>query len=138
MKIALISCTKLKQTYNCTAEKMYQPSTLFSKALAYVKKQNYDATYILSAKHGLLPLDEMIAPYNVTLNNMSAQEVKNWSLRVLKDLYELDIMQIDFYAGEKYRKYLIPKIESKGIVCNVPLQGLGIGEQLQFYTKALM
>ena len=39
----------------------------------------------------------------------------------------MDISQIDFYAGSKYREYLIPALEQDGISCNVPLEGKGIG-----------
>lgn len=135
MEIAVISCTKLKQEYDCEAKEMYMPSSLFSKAREYVKDGEYDAWFILSAKYGLLLPTEIISPYDQTLNNMKANEIKEWSQNVYSELIKYKPTYIDFYAGEKYRKYLIPLLESNGVICNIPLKGLGIGQQMQFYNQ---
>jgi hypothetical protein len=138
MKIALVSCTKLKQDYPCKAEEMYLPSQLFKKASTYLKQFGvYDGWFILSAKYGLLEPEKVIEPYNVTLNNMAMLEIKRWSEDISKQLFEYEIDEIDFYAGERYRKYLIPLLEDHEIRCNIPLKGLGIGQQLNFYNGAL-
>jgi hypothetical protein len=115
---------------------MYQESTLFKKAIKYIEHQDYDDWFVLSAKYGLLRQDEQIEPYDLTLNKMKASERKTWSDIVLKqiDNLQMNLSQIDFYAGIKYREYLIPDFKQKGIKCNIPLQGKGIGEQLQFYS----
>ncbi|QGQ44750.1 DUF6884 domain-containing protein [Metabacillus sediminilitoris] len=136
MKIALVSCTKLKADYPCSAREMYQESTLFKKAVKYLEQKDYDEWFVLSAKYGLLKQHDVIEPYDLTLNNMRASERKSWSELVIKqiDSLQLNITNIDFYAGVKYREYLISVFEQKGIDCNVPLQGKGIGEQLQFYS----
>ncbi|MFS0596654.1 DUF6884 domain-containing protein [Peribacillus frigoritolerans] len=135
MKIAFVSCTKLKADYPCSAREMYLTSNLFKKATKYIEQNDYDDWFVLSAKHGLLRQIEQIEPYDLTLNKMKVSERKAWSELVLKqiDNMQLNITQIDFYAGTKYREYLIPVFEQKGINYNVPLQGKGIGEQLQFY-----
>lgn len=136
MKIALISCTKIKANRSCIAREMYQESTLFKKAIKYIEQQDYDDWYVLSAKYGLLRQHDVIEPYDLTLNTMKVVERKNWSESVLRQIEDLriDISQFDFYVGLKYRQYLIPVLEEKGIICNVPLQGKGFGEQLQFYS----
>ena len=41
--------------------------------------------------------------------------------------------EIYIHAGDDYRKYLIPLLESKGYKVYVPLQGLGIGQQKAWY-----
>ena len=66
---------------------------------------------------------------------MPAVAVKEWSARVFKDILTVRPTEVDFYAGERYRKYLIPLLEDAGIKCNVPLKGLGIGEQLSWYKS---
>ncbi|WP_163529267.1 DUF6884 domain-containing protein [Halobacillus ihumii] len=136
MKLALVSCTKLKAIYPCSAREMYHPSALFRKAVKFIEQKDYDECLVLSAKYGLLRQKDVIEPYDITLNNMNASERKSWSNSVIKQVESLqfDITQIDFYAGGKYREYLIPALEQKGINCNIPLRGKGIGEQLQFYT----
>jgi len=135
MKVALVSCSKNKREYKCSAAEMYSESTLFTKATKYIKNNEYDKWFILSALHGLLEPKKQIEPYNVTLNNMKNLEIKIWAEQVMQQLQQHEITSIDFYAGDKYRKYLIPLLEKEGVICNVPLKGMGIGQQLQFYTK---
>ncbi|MEH7744737.1 DUF6884 domain-containing protein [Neobacillus drentensis] len=137
-KYALISCTKLKQEYPCYAKEMYLESQLFKKAVQYISKQNYDDWFILSAKYGLLRKDTLIEPYDITLNNMNSSQRKTWSKDVFAELIKLAPQQFDFYAGKKYREYLIPNLENNGIKCNIPLEGKGIGEQLKFYKDQLI
>lgn len=140
MEIAMISCTKAKTNYKCPARELYSKSNLFKKAVMYIEKNHYDNWYVLSAKHGLVDKDREIEPYEVTLNNMKAEERKRWANLVYKQTLELNLnlQEIDFYAGKKYREYLIPHFQEKGIKCNVPLEGMGIGEQLQFYKNKLI
>lgn len=137
MRIAFVSCTKLKESFPCMARQMYQKSTLFRKATKYIEQNNYDDWFILSAKYGLLHKEDIIEPYDVTLNTMKTSKRKQWSELVLKQIEELflNITEIDFYTGFKYREFLTQALEQKGIKCNVPLQGKGIGKQLEFYSK---
>lgn len=128
MKIALISCTKLKQDYPCEAQEMYLSSQLFKKARNYIEQNKYDAWFILSAKYGLLKPMDIIEPYNITLNTMKKNEIVEWSYKVYDQICKFELSQVDFYAGEKYRKYLIPLLQNKNIICNIPLKGLGIGQ----------
>lgn len=136
MKIAFVSCTKLKADHACKASEMYDVSTLFKKAVKYIEQQGYDHWFVLSAKYGLLQKEDIIEPYDLTLNNMKVIERKKWTNQVIKQLesINLDIQQADFYTGSKYREYLIPALEQKGVFCTVPLQGRGIGQQLNYYT----
>ncbi|RRJ54651.1 hypothetical protein EHV15_34200 [Paenibacillus oralis] len=136
-KIALISCTKKKQTYECPAQELYLPSSLFKKAKLYVQRKEYDGWYILSALHGLLSPDQVVAPYNQTLNSMSIVDIRDWSKKVADQVISLNPKEIHFYAGDNYRKELIPRLEKAGIVCYVPLRGKRIGEQLAFYNEEL-
>jgi cytoplasmic iron level regulating protein YaaA (DUF328/UPF0246 family) len=136
-KYALISCTKLKKEYPCPAGEMYQESQLFKKATLYISQQDYDDWFILSAKYGFLTKDTIIEPYDLTLNKMISKERNEWANEVYEQMIQMNPQQIDFYAGKKYREYLIPLLEKKGIICHVPLEGKGIGEQLGFYKEQL-
>ncbi|MBS4193215.1 hypothetical protein KHA94_24285 [Bacillus sp. FJAT-49705] len=137
MKIAFVCCTKLKEEMPCSAKEMYLKSTLFKKATIYIESKDYVDWFILSAKYGLLRKQDVIEPYDVTLNSKKASERLNWSKRVLDQIEGLhqNVKQADFYVGKKYREYLITMLEQKGIKCKVPLEGKGIGDQLSFYTK---
>ena len=127
--IVLISCVSKKLTHPAKARDLYV-SPLFKKNLAYVQKLKPDAIYILSARYGLVELDQRIEPYDLTLNTMTAQQVKLWADRVLSQLSERADLAKDhfiFLAGQKYRKYILPELASY----EIPLEGLPIGKQLQ-------
>lgn len=129
-KIVLISCVKRKLTRKAKAKNLYI-SPLFKLALKYARSLNPDGIFILSARYGLVGLDEEIAPYDQTLNDMRAKERMEWTLRVIDRLSKLIDMKKDrviFIAGENYRKYLIPYLKHY----DVPLHGLSIGKQLRF------
>jgi hypothetical protein len=132
-KIVLISCVSVKLDHKAKARDLYV-SPLFKYGLAYAESLRPDKICILSAKYGVVELDEVIEPYNVTLNNMSSDEIKTWSEKVLLKLKEkvnLNEDKIIFLAGENYRKHLIPYIKNY----TIPLKGLGIGKQLKFLKE---
>ena len=132
-KIVLISCVSQKRTHRSKAKDLYI-STLFKKNLAYARRLNPDVIYILSAKYGLLDLETEIDPYNLTLNTMSAGQIRSWADKVLQQLSQVADLNNDhfiFLAGMKYRKYLLPHLRS----FEVPLEGLTIGKQLQALSR---
>lgn len=132
-KIVLISCVSQKQLYRSKAKDLYI-SALFKKNLAYARRLNPDAIYILSAKYSLLDLETEIDPYNQTLNTMSAEENRSWAEKVLQQLGRVADLNQDhfiFLAGEKYRKNLLPHLTSY----EIPMEGLTIGRQLQALSK---
>ncbi|WP_338452541.1 hypothetical protein R4Z09_12070 [Niallia oryzisoli] len=139
MKIALVSCTKQKKEFPCSAEEMYMPSTLFKKITSYIKQTDIDDWYILSAKYGLLNKNTIISPYDVTLVTMIAEERREWADRVGEELISefTNQPEIYFFAGEKYRQYLVPILENAGSKCHVPLKGMQIGEQLQYLSNQI-
>jgi len=129
-KIILISCASKKLKYKAKAEDLYI-SPLFRFSLAYAKNLKPDKIFILSAKHRLLNLNDEIAPYNETLNDKSTSDIKVWGEKVVIELEKLTNLgndQFIFFAGEKYRKYILPHVKNY----EIPLKGLRIGEQLQF------
>ena len=76
-KIALVSCVSKKQTSLMPAKDL-NCSDWFIKVSKYVQIIA-DQWFILSAKHGLVHPDEMIAPYDKTLNKMKADERREWA-----------------------------------------------------------
>jgi hypothetical protein len=103
-------------------------------ALSYAHQLRPDSIFILSAKYGLLRPEQEIDPYDVTLKDMSSRQAKEWAAGVLEQLgHEADLRSdhFIFLAGEKYRKYLTPRIRS----FEVPMTGLRVGEQLQYLSR---
>ncbi len=134
MKIALISCTKKKKDYKCKTEEMYSESDLFKKTLQYCKQQKFDKIYILSAKYGVLKLDDKIEPYNITLNKIGKQEKIIWGIKISKWIKDnLDIYdEIYMFAGKNYYKYI--DIHNK---MNLPLKNLSIGKRLRWLKERI-
>jgi len=131
--IVLISCVSRKLNHKAKASDLYQ-SPLFKYALRYAKLLKADHINILSAKYNLLKLDDIIEPYDETLNIMKDAQIWEWSQKVieqLEDSYDMDNDEFIFLAGERYRKYLIRKMKKY----SVPMKGLGIGKQLYFLKK---
>lgn len=132
-RIVLISCVSQKLPHRAKAKDLYI-STLFKLNLRYAEKLNPDGVYILSAKYGLLNLEQDIDPYEQTLNNMRANEVKRWANQVIEQIKKICVIEeteFVFLAGEKYRKYLLPHLNN----VQIPLKGLRIGEQLQMLKR---
>jgi len=98
---------------------------------------DYDQWFILSAKYGLLNPDVEIEPYDESLYDKSRTEYNLWVKTVIKQLDEVitndDV--VTFYCGKKYRDGLIPYLIHKGIKYHIPLEGMGIGQQLKFLKE---
>lgn len=133
-KVVLISCVSKKKDESCKARDLYT-SDLFKKELYYAENVvKADKIFVLSAKYGLVSLDERIDPYDKTLNKMKKNEVLQWANMVLQDLknnIDINNDKVIFMAGEKYRKYIEPLINN----VEVPMRGMKIGEQLQFLKR---
>lgn len=127
-RIVLISCVKTKTIKRQKARDLYI-SDLFKKSLHYALSLSPDQIFILSAKYGLVGLDDEIEPYELTLNTMSASNIRSWAAAVLRQLGEKADLQRDQFvilAGEKYRKYLLPNLAN----VQIPFEGLSFGEML--------
>jgi cytoplasmic iron level regulating protein YaaA (DUF328/UPF0246 family) len=132
-KVVLLSCVSMKLPHKAKACELYV-SPLFKSALKYARSLNPNKIFILSAKYGLVDLNDEIESYDQTLNAMSKDAIMEWSNRVLNQLKNktnLDEDEFIFLAGERYRKYLLPQIKNY----QLPMKGLGIGKQLKFLKE---
>lgn len=131
--IVLISCVSMKLNRAAMARDLYV-SSLFRKNLAYAESLQPDAVFVLSAKHGLLRMNDVVEPYDLTLNKMGVGEMKAWAKGVLEQLKRCTNIERDrfiFLAGERYRRFLVPAIRR----AEVPMLGMTIGRQLQFLNS---
>jgi len=133
----LVACAGGKHPNPAPASDLYD-SALFSKGRQFVE-QNCDEWFILSAKHGLVRPDDEIAPYEETLNSKSRAECREWSEHVWASLsWRLEPSDtVTILAGERYRQDLVPLLEKHGCSVEVPMEGLGIGRQLQWLNHHL-
>jgi hypothetical protein len=84
-RVVLISCASKKLSKRAEAKDLYI-SPLFKYNIRYAKSLNPDSIFILSAKYGLLELNEEVEPYNQTLNKMNNEEIVKWSDEVINQL----------------------------------------------------
>jgi|GEM_PF-86167 len=131
--IILISCSSRKTTQAAPAGELYQ-GTLFKASFDWAKQQKPDAIYILSARHHLVEPDEVLEPYDLTLNDMPTAELRRWSETVLEQLQSCADIERDRFiilAGDNYRRFLLPHLKH----VELPLEGMRIGEQVQFLQR---
>lgn len=130
-----LSCVKTKLDKKAYVKDMYI-SPLFKFSLAYARTLTVDdKIFVLSAKYGLLKLDDIISPYEKSLNEFKEKERKIWAYNTFRQIEKIVDLNEEaiFLCGMNYRKYIITKFKN----ASVPLKGLMLGEQLQFYKKAL-
>lgn len=133
--VCLVACTSKKGDQPGKAEFIYR-SPLFSAARSYAEKRA-DQWYILSAKHGLLSPEEVIAPYNESLLSQSEAQRRVWAEGVQR-AFNARVPpggRVIFMAGTAYRSYLGPAFESEGREIAAPMSALGIGSQVAWLQK---
>jgi hypothetical protein len=133
--VALVSCVKKKAPGPRAARDLYV-SPLFRGMRAYAET-HAEQWYILSAEHGLLRPDVIVAPYERTLLHMRAPERREWAGRVIRSLEPLIGAndEVIVLAGARYREHLLPWLEQRHIHFSIPLAGLRLGQQLQWLRR---
>src|SRR5690606_8638788 len=133
--VALVACAAAKLTRAAPAKELYV-SALFRKSRAYAER-SADHWYILSAMHGLVWPGDVIEPYDLTLNQMGIAERRRWADRVNSQLEEVvqsgSILLL--LAGARYREGVEPVQRQRGVTVRVPMEGMRIGEQLQWLSR---
>ncbi len=91
---------------------MYQ-GALFELFKKTAQMHQADEIYILSGKYGLLQQDEIIAPYDLNLNNQSIEYRKNWALKVINKMQQLCDLKNDNFVlicNPIYAEFIIPHL----------------------------
>jgi hypothetical protein len=135
--VYLISCVSQKRTTPARARDLYV-SSWFLKARDYVGTTR-SPWFILSAEYGLVPPDQILAPYERTLNTLRKPERQAWAARVKGQMDTLlpDAARIVVLAGLRYREFLMDYLRQRAPTVDVPMEGLRIGKQLQYLSNAL-
>jgi hypothetical protein len=134
----LVACVGAKLPDPALAKDLYI-SDWFVKVRHYVERAGAP-WFILSAEYGLVGSEEVLAPYECTLNSMRVAERRAWARRVRGQMESLlpTASRIVIFAGVRYREYLMDYLRSRAATVDVPLRGLGIGKQLAWLKKAEM
>ena len=137
--IVLLSCTKSKLDKPSQAQDLYSASPMFQKTLEYGKSLKPDKMYILSAKHFLVPLNKVLAPYDKTLKEMPKDEKQAWGEKVISQMkssgINIDKDKFIFLTGSEYMKPLLEYIPEGNI--EKPMEGRRMGERLQWLNSQI-
>ena len=136
MRYWLLPCTKTKLNHPAPARDLYSASEywccLHSLFLAvkdhetkddWIPGQCHDRAFVVSAKHGLLPLDSdwKIAPYELSVKDLNPEELKDWANRISEQLIEQS--QREPWGGTNWNKrkpmkvvWLLPKSYQKHLL----------------------
>jgi len=137
--IVLLSCTKSKLNKPSQAQDLYSASPTFKKTLEYGKSLKPDKMFILSAKHYLVPLTKVLAPYDKTLKEMPKDKKNAWGVEVIKQMKAYGIHpetdNFIFLTGTEYMKPLLDAIPSKNI--ETPMAGKRMGERMKWLNQQI-
>jgi hypothetical protein len=133
--ICLIACASSKVPVAAPARELYS-SALFRKSRALAESR-FDKWFILSAKHGLVFPDQILEPYNQTLNGMPPDERQQWACRTFDQLtqYTHPDDTLTFIAGANYREDLGNLLRHRGNDVFAPTAGMSIGRLLQWLDR---
>jgi hypothetical protein len=111
---------------------------MFRKSLHLAQADEHAEIYILSAKHGVVGLRDVLEPYDVTLKTMAAVERHRWGVRVEKQLRKLRSKKTEVVvmAGRPYVAPIEAFLEREFARVYTPLMGLGIGRRLSWMQRA--
>lgn len=136
--LVLIGCSARKLASSAPARDLYR-GDLFRKSVQWAEAQGYP-WLVLSALYGIVSPDDVIAPYDVTLNVLDTEDRKLWATSAFLQLRRkagLD-RPIIILAGEPYRRHLVPRLKGETTFSiSAPLGNLGIGLQRQALARAI-
>jgi hypothetical protein len=136
-RIALVGCGASKASTRSWVRDLYT-GTLVQRSIAYGER-TCAATYILSALHGLVPLNTLLDPYNVTLKGQSQAARAAWAAKVAAELRQREPppAHVVLLAGRDYRGPLVPLLEAAGYTLEAPLESRRIGEAVAWLNQEL-
>lgn len=129
---ALVGCGADKANRAKPAKKLYT-GPYFSENRRYARNV-CDDWVILSAKHHVVQPDEVIEPYDKTLNNMNEDERKEWAARTFEQLLDLDWDGYEtavILAGKNYWQYFEARLSELNAEVEFPIsEAGGMGDQM--------
>lgn len=154
--LALIGCGKKKREFACEARELYA-GPLFAAQRDWAEA-NADAYFIASAKHILLTPEQVIEPYDLSMRDLPADKRRDRANQIRGQFHGRWIEYCEFaksgprpedpriavkrprvvlLAGADYLTGFFDNRQRgfDGMGFETPLQGLGIGQQLQWLRR---
>jgi len=137
ISIALIGCSGPKLKQAAPARQLYT-SQLFRSTLAFAERR-HDAVYVISAKHELVALDQVVAPYDLTMADVAKEWRVVWGTRVwgsIQSRHQNVDRQVFIYAGKDYAQP-IRRAGFHRATFHEPLAKMQIGQRLRWLRAQL-
>jgi hypothetical protein len=135
--LVLVGCVKKKLDVPAPARELYT-SPLFRKERSYAEQAGVP-WFVLSAEHGLVAPDEVLAPYDLQLSRTSRDYRRAWGVRVVERLGEVvgpvSGKTIEVHAGSAYTDSIRDLLIREGATVVEPLAGLRMGDRLAWYGR---
>lgn len=140
LTVALIGCGKTKLPTRAQALNLYTGG-LFVASRDYALATHTEV-FVLSARHGLVGLEEELDPYDFTMSDYPDVNARAlWGRRVVADLAHRigPPSKVTVLAGERYAKWLRGPMAAVRVwpEPTYPLAGLGIGRRLAWLKAGL-
>lgn len=127
----LVGCSKDKGPVAAEARDLYT-SPLFRRARAVAERGQ--RWFVLSALYGLVQPAQRLAPYDFSLTRWTPEQRLAWA----RDLVLPELLpwlqpggRVVMLASVKYAHHLTHLLTRAGMAVELPLRGLGIGQQLK-------
>lgn len=131
VRVGLVGCAKTKRAEASPARHLYK-SPLFAAALAHAER-SCDETFVVSAAHGLVPLDETLQPYDRSLRELPKKERLAWGSRVADSVRarfpSLPLLVL-VLSGLEYAQPILSGAHRYGWGFETPLAKKSIGQRL--------
>lgn len=137
LSIALVGCSGPKLDHHAPTRQLYT-SQLFRLTLKLAELR-HNVVYVISAKHELVKLDQVIAPYDLTMADLAKEWRAIWGNRVwgsIQSRHPHVDRQIYIYAGRDYAKP-IRRAGFHQAAFHEPLARMQIGQRLQWLRQQL-
>jgi hypothetical protein len=137
--VLLIGCVKGKHQEARPAHELYR-SPLWQARKEYALRSRRK-WFILSALHGLIAPDDVIAPYDLALRDLTVAERRAWAAGIVESLERrigpVDGASFEIHAGSAYRRSLEPILVGRGAAVSAPTARIpGVGAQVAWYRAA--
>lgn len=134
-RIAVVSCTGPTRRQSARARDLFV-SPLFQELCTFADRET-DRWYLLDAEHGLLDPETVIAPTTKAIGRKESAARREWALRVIQQLVPVldGVERVLVLANARSREYLLDFLAQDGRQVEVPMDGLSLGEQLQWLRR---
>jgi hypothetical protein len=122
--VVLVSCGKQKLDYSAPAKDLYI-SRRFGAARKFA--ENFGSSwFILSAKHGLVAPDQILAPYDQDLSLLTARSKDLWVETIVSDLLKCNLVSkyLVVLATGPYAELLRERLKQEGFLVIYPLSDI--------------